>query len=161
MMMKSTSTMSMKLIGYWTATGIVAFELVVGGVTDVVHGREVLVVGDPVVQVITQLGYPVYLLTILGVWKLLGAIALLIPRFPRLKEWAYAGTFFEMTGALMSHVASGVYSTGFIWASIVAVATLVSWALRPPSRVLGVIFPGRAETSGHDESSHLSSTRVS
>ncbi|HEY1389303.1 MAG TPA: DoxX family protein [Ktedonobacterales bacterium] len=89
--MKSLSTMNMKLIGYWTATSIVAFELVVG---------------DPVVQVITQLGYPVYLLTVLGVWKLLGAVALLAPRFLRLKEWAYVGTFFEMTGALMSHVAS-------------------------------------------------------
>jgi len=118
--------MNMKLIGYWTATSIVAFELVIGGVTEVVHGREVLVVGDPVVQVITQLGYPVYLLTILGAWKLLGVIALLVPRFPRLKEWAYAGTFFEMTGALASHVASGQYSTGFIWALIVAITTLVS-----------------------------------
>jgi len=153
--------MNMKLIGYWTATSIVAFELVIGGVTEVVHGREVLVVGDPVVQVITHLGYPVYLRTILGAWKLLGLIALLVPRFPRLKEWAYAGTFFEMTGALASHVASGQYSTGFIWALIVAITTLVSWALRPPSRVLGVIFPTRVETSAYDESTRLSSTRVS
>ena len=135
--MTSHSTMNMKLIGYWTATSIVAFELVIGGVTEVVHGREVLVVGDPVVQVITQLGYPVYLLTILGVWKLLGAIALLIPRFPRLKEWAYAGIFFNVTGAAASHIVMrdyGIYAFHVLVNLFLAVLVLVSWALRPQSR---------------------------
>jgi hypothetical protein len=54
-----------------------------------------------------HLGYPLYFVTILGFWKVLGAMALLAPRFPRLKEWAYAGTFFEMTGAAASHAMSG------------------------------------------------------
>ena len=109
-----------KMIGYWATTAVVALELLAGGVTDLVHGPELLFVGDPVVLVLAQLGYPVYLLTILGVWRLLGAIALLVPRFPRLKEGAYAGAFFVYVGAA------------------------ASWALRPPGRILGVLFPARA-----------------
>ena len=138
---KEDITMNMKVIGYWASTAVVLFELLVGGVTDLVHGGTVLFVGPAVVGVITQLGYPIYLLTILGVWKLLGAIALLVPRFPRLKEWAYAGTFFEMTGAIVSGVVRGEETINLIWALIVAVLTIASWALRPPSRTLGVLFP--------------------
>jgi uncharacterized membrane protein YphA (DoxX/SURF4 family) len=151
MTMKPTRAMKAKAIGYWASTLIVVFELLAGGLTDLVHGRTVLVVGPPVVEVVTQLGYPVYLLTILGWWKLLGGVALLVPRFPRLKEWAYAGTFFEMTGALASHVASGAYSISFIWALIVAVLTLASWALRPHSRILGSLSPARTDASAPDE----------
>jgi hypothetical protein len=160
MAMKSSVAMNMKVIGYWAATSIVIFELVVGGLTDLVHGRTVLLVGPSVVAVITQLGYPVYLLTILGWWKLLGAAALLAPRLPRLKEWAYAGVFFEMTGALASHIASGQYSISFVWAIIVTVTTLVSWALRPPGRILGALCPAKANTTIREESPPLSSTRA-
>jgi uncharacterized membrane protein YphA (DoxX/SURF4 family) len=133
--------MNMKVIGYWVATAVVEFELVVGGLTDLVHGRTVLVVGPPVVEVIRRLGYPVYLLRLLGIWKLLGAIALLVPRFPRLKEWAYAGTFFDMTGAIVSGLKRGGEALDLTWAFIVAIFTLVSWALRPPGRILGVLLP--------------------
>jgi uncharacterized membrane protein YphA (DoxX/SURF4 family) len=108
--------MTTQRIGYWTTTAVVSFELLAGGVTDLVHGRTVLVIGPPVVEVITRLGYPVYLLTILGCWKLLGAATLLVPRFPRLKEWAYAGTFFEMTGAIASGLATGTYEIGTLCA---------------------------------------------
>lgn len=135
--------MNRKAISYWVSTAVVVFELLAGGVTDLMHGRTVLVIGEPVVEVMARLGYPVYLLRILGVWKLLGAIALLVPRFPRLKEWAYAGTFFEMTGAITSEVVCGEKTISLVWAGIVAVLTLVSWALRPPSRTLGVLFPAR------------------
>jgi hypothetical protein len=90
-----------------------------------------------------QLGYPVYLLTILGVWKLLGAIALLVPRFPRLKEWAYAGIFFEMTGAAASWALCGDNASA-LGLLIFAALALASWALRPRSRILGVHFPARA-----------------
>ncbi|REK52782.1 MAG: hypothetical protein C6W55_15155 [Thermobacillus sp.] len=55
----------------------------------------------------TKIGYPLYVLTILGVWKLLGAAALVVPVFPRLKEWAHTGIFFLMTGAALSHVMAG------------------------------------------------------
>ena len=135
--------MKTKLIGYWATTIIVALELLAGGVTDLVHGRTVLFVGEPVVEVLAQLGYPVYLLTILGVWKLLGAIALLAPRFPRLKEWAYAGTFFEMTGAAASNAVRGGDPGTVIWLLAFAVLIIASWALRPQSRVLGVLFPAQ------------------
>ena len=105
------------------------------------HGPTLLFAGEPVVEVLAHLGYPVYLLTILGVWRLLGTIALLVPRFPRLKEWAYAGTFIELTGAAASGAARGDDMGTVIWPLAFAVLALASWALRPPSRTLGVLFP--------------------
>lgn len=136
--------MKTKMICYWATTIIVVLELLVGGVTDLVHGREVLFVGEPVANILAQLGYPVYLLTILGVWKLLGAIALLVPRFPRLKEWAYAGIFFEMTGAAVSNAVRGSDPGTVVFLLAFAVLILASWALRPPSRILGVLFTARS-----------------
>jgi len=133
-----------KMIGYWATTAVVALELLAGGVTDLVHGPTLLFVGEPVVLVLAQLGYPVYLLKILGVWRLLGAISLLLPRFPRLKEWAYAGTFIELTGAAASGAARGGSMGDLIWPLAFAFLTLASWALRPPSRILGALFPARA-----------------
>ncbi len=90
------------------------------------------------------LGYPPYFVTILGVWKVLGPIAILVPRFPRLKEWAYAGIFFDLTGAAASSAAVGGYGAyGFhiIAPLVIAGLTVASWTLRPPSRVIGVLFP--------------------
>jgi uncharacterized membrane protein YphA (DoxX/SURF4 family) len=141
--------MNMKVIGYWTATTIIVLELLAGGITELVHGPTLLVVGDPVVQVIAHLGYPVYLLTILGWWKLLGAIVLLVPRFPRLKEWAYAGAFFNMTGAAASGALRGDSVGDFIWPLLMAVLVLVSWALRPQSRTLGVLWPIKIHVQAH------------
>jgi DoxX-like family len=134
--------MKMKVIGYWTATAAVASVLLVDGVMGLVHAHgRVMLIGKPLDEVMQRLGYPAYLLKILGVWKPLGAIALLVPGFPRLKEWAYAGAFFNMTGAATSSVASGDDVGNSIWALIFAVLTLASWALRPQSRTLGVLFP--------------------
>jgi uncharacterized membrane protein YphA (DoxX/SURF4 family) len=144
MTMKMKVIGSSKMIGYWATTAVVALELLAGGVTDLVRGPALLFTGDPVVLALAQLGYPVYLLTILGVWKLLGAVALLVPRFPRLKEWAYAGTFIEMTGAAASWAARGGGMGDLIWPLAFAVLALASWALRPPSRTLGVLLPARA-----------------
>src|SRR6266536_5622574 len=145
---KGNMAMQMKVIGYWATTTIVALELLAGGVTDLVHGPVLLFVGQPVVEVLAHLGYPVYLLTILGVWRLLGAIALLAPRFPRLKEWAYAGSFFVYAGAVASGMVRGLDDPGtFIWPPLIfAVLTLASWALRPQSRTLGVLFPAKPLT---------------
>ena len=140
--------MSAKAIGYWATTIFVALELLAGGLTDLVHGREALVAGQPVAAVITNLGYPVYILTILGGWKLLGAVVLLVPRFPRLKEWAYAGTFFEMTGAAVSLGVSGADIGTISFPLLVAALALVSWALRPPDRMLGVLYPGPRARAG-------------
>ncbi|HEV2349807.1 MAG TPA: DoxX family protein [Terriglobia bacterium] len=114
---------------YWASTILVAAELGLGGAWDVSR--------IPVVRgvVIDRLGYPTYFLVILGVWKLLGAVALLIPRFPRLKEWAYAGAFFAYTGAVASHLSVGDFPAGELVLLIVMTGlTIVSWALRPPSR---------------------------
>jgi uncharacterized membrane protein YphA (DoxX/SURF4 family) len=132
--------MKVKIIGYWTATALVAFSMVTGGLTEIVHQKDTV---DGMVHI---LGYPLYFLTILGVWKVLGAIAILIPGFPRLKEWAYAGIFFDATGAVASHAFAGDYGAhGFhiLITLILTVLTVASWALRPESRVLGVLFPAR------------------
>src|SRR5215469_11219055 len=113
---------------YSLATALLLSELVLGGIWDVLRLPRVR-------GVIERLGYPTYFLVILGVWKLLGAVALVIPRFPRLKEWAYAGVVFNLTGALVSHVASGDIEPGpMAYLVMMLGATAASWFLRPPSR---------------------------
>jgi hypothetical protein len=83
---------------------------------------------------IARLGYPVYFLTILGVWKLLGVVALLIPKFPLVKEWAYAGFFFAMSGAVFSHVASGNSVKDLFPSLLLLILTVISWYFRPANR---------------------------
>ncbi len=116
-------------IGYWAATGILSAEFLMGGVFSLLRPRAVL-------AGIEHLGYPSYFALILGTWKVLGVVALLAPRFPRLKEWAYAGIVFDLTGAAFSHVASGDGSTA-LGPLVFLVLAVVSWALRPSSRVIG------------------------
>lgn len=82
----------------------------------------------------THLGYPVYLLTILGVWKILGVVAVLIPKFPVLKEWAYAGFFFAMSGAVISHIVSGDSVKDLLPPLLLLILTVVSWYFRPENR---------------------------
>jgi uncharacterized membrane protein YphA (DoxX/SURF4 family) len=112
---------------YWVATLLVAAELAVGGVSNV--GRIPAVRG-----VVEELGYPSYFLVILGVWKLLGAVALLAPRFPLLKEWAYAGVMFTDTGAIASHLVVGSDLGELAFLTPLAGLTVLSWWLRPASR---------------------------
>ena len=117
-----------RAIAYWVTTALLVFELVLGGVWDVLRVPHVRAVME-------RLGYPTYFVVILGVWKLLGAVALVIPRFPRLKEWAYAGMVFNLTGALVSHVASGDIEVGpMVYLVVMTGVTAVSWSLRPASR---------------------------
>lgn len=121
---------------YWTMTGLVAFFIGPGGATQVAQ-----YVRDPH-GVVPVLGYPLYFFGILGIWKVLGAIAILVPRYPRLKEWAYAGIFFDLTGAAASCIAVGGYGAyGFhVIAPIVITGfTVASWALRPASRTIGTL----------------------
>ena len=121
------------VIAYWVTTALVVFELALGGVWDVLRVPQVR-------GLIERLGYPLYFLVILGIWKLLGAIALIIPRFPRLKEWAYAGVFFDLTGAVASLSASGLIDAVTATYPIVMTGVAIaSWALRPPSRRLGPV----------------------
>ena len=86
---------------YWIATLWLALGMVATGAVQLFKMKA----GQGGVDMITHLGYPVYFLTILGVWKILGVVAVLIPKFPLLKEWAYAGFFFVMSGAIFSHIA--------------------------------------------------------
>ena len=86
------------------------------------------------VEMMTRLGYPSYLLTILGVWKLLGVIAVLAPKFPVVKEWAYAGFFFAMSGAVISHIAVGDPVKEIFPPLLLLVLTVISWYFRPASR---------------------------
>jgi hypothetical protein len=85
---------------------------------------------------IGRLGYPVYFLTIIGVWKILGVIAILSPKFPLLKEWAYAGFFFNMTGAIVSHLIAGSEAVELFGPLLLLVLTAVSWYFRPSNRKL-------------------------
>lgn len=80
------------------------------------------------------LGYPLYFLTILGIWKLLGVVTVLIPKFPLLKEWAYAGFFFAMSGAVFSHFASGSAAKEFFGPVLLLLLTVLSWYFRPADR---------------------------
>jgi uncharacterized membrane protein YphA (DoxX/SURF4 family) len=117
-------------IAYWVTTALVVLELAMGGAWDVRRVPQVR-------ALIEHLGYPPYFLVILGTWKLLGAVALVIPRFPRLKEWAYAGVFFDLTGAVASLFASGLINVSAMAYPILMTGVAVaSWALRPPSRRL-------------------------
>lgn len=119
----------LRSIGYWVATAVVVAEFVTGGVTDIFHL-------PPFAPALTQLGYPAYLGVILGVWKLLGAAAILMPGFPRLKEWAYAGMTFDLTGAVASYVATRGGAGSFVAPLIFIGFVAASWVLRPPSRRL-------------------------
>jgi hypothetical protein len=86
------------------------------------------------VDFIIRLGYPVYFLTILGVWKMLGVGAVLIPKFPLLKEWAYSGFFFAMSGAIFSHIASGSSVKEIFPSLLLLFLTVISWYFRPADR---------------------------
>jgi len=113
---------------YWIATALLASELLLGGVWDVLRVPQVHVIID-------RLGYPSYFLVILGIWKLLGAVAVIVPGFPRLKEWAYAGVVFDLTGALASNLVSGITGAGTLaYLLLMMGITATSWGLRPASR---------------------------
>jgi hypothetical protein len=127
-------TMKTKNIAYWITTILVAFSMS-GGVAQLARVPGVV---DGFVRV---LHYPPYFVTILGLWKVLGAIAILVPRFPRLKEWAYAGIFFDLTGAAASSAAVGGGVFHILAPLVVAVLAIASWALRPESRTIGILFP--------------------
>lgn len=117
------TTKSRKVL-YWLATSLASLVLTAIGVSDIVHIPSVI-------EGLTKLGYPVYFAMIIGVWQLLGVTALLVPGFSRLKEWAYAGFFFTLTGASVSHAISGD-SVGHILFPLLLLSVLaVSWALLP------------------------------
>ncbi len=116
-----------KKIAYWVSTIWLALGMLSTGIVQIIKMKEE-------VDMMAHLGYPLYFLNILGLWKILGVIAILIPKFPLLKEWAYAGFFFAMSGAVFSHFASGDPAQDFFGPSLLLVLTFVSWYYRPTER---------------------------
>lgn len=120
-------TEKQRKIVYWIATVWLAFGMLSSGLMQAMQT-------EMEVDLMTHLGYPIYFLTLLGVWKILGVMAILSPRFPLLKEWAYAGLFFAMSGAAYSHIAIGD-SFGETFPSVLLLTlTVISWYCRPPSK---------------------------
>jgi hypothetical protein len=131
-------TVKARTIVYWITTVLVAVPIGSGGLAQIAQYR-----ANPH-GVVPVLGYPTYFFAILGFWKALGAIAILVPRFPRLKEWAYAGIFFDLTGAAASCAAVGgygAYAFHVIAPLLITGFCVASWGLRPPSRTIGTLFP--------------------
>lgn len=114
---------------YWISTGWLALGMVSTGIVQLIKTQEET-------DLIEKLGYPVYILTLLGVWKLLGVTAIPIPKFPLVKEWAYAGFFFAMSGAIFSHLTIGHGAKELFGPVLLIVLTGVSWYFRPENRKL-------------------------
>jgi hypothetical protein len=121
--------MNYRKIGYWAATGLVALAFGFGGAMDVAQPPDV-------VAGMAHLGYPAYFATIIGIWKLLGTVAILVPGFGRVKEWAYAGMVFDLTGAAASHAVTGDPVGNVLTPLVILAIVVASYLLRPESRKL-------------------------
>jgi hypothetical protein len=119
---------------YWVATIWLALGMVSTGAVQFIKMEEE-------VDLFTHLGYPIYFLTMLAVWKILGVVAILIPGVPLLKEWAYAGFFFAMSGAIFSHLALGDSMKDLFGPLLLLILTVVSWYFRPAERKIIPINP--------------------
>jgi uncharacterized membrane protein YphA (DoxX/SURF4 family) len=136
--------MNTRTAAYWTTTALTALFFLTGGAAYLLRVEET-------VQGMLALGYPSYVVTILGIWKLLGGLAILAPRFPRLKEWAYAGIAFDLTGAALSHAAMGHPAAQVVVPLVLLGIAAASWASRPASRKLGTApaWPTTAASGVH------------
>jgi len=112
---------------YWVSTIWLSLGMLSTGIVQ-------LIKMDEEVINFTQLGYPVYLLSILGIWKILGVITVLIPKLSLLKEWAYAGFFFAMSGAVFSHMIAGNGVNEIFPPLLLLILTVISWYFRPENR---------------------------
>jgi uncharacterized membrane protein YphA (DoxX/SURF4 family) len=122
----------MRTIAYWVCTMSLAFMMISGAYGEYTHQYGTL-------ETHTILGYPTYFISLIATWKVLGSAAILVPGFARLKEWAYAGMFFNMSGAFISHLVEHDYGSAGMHLTVTAgICTLVvaSWALRPAYRTL-------------------------
>ncbi|MFH6991376.1 DoxX family protein [Flavobacterium sp. FlaQc-48] len=118
---------------YWIATLWLALGMVSTAVVQLLKMTEES-------TMMHHLGYPLYFLTLLGIWKILGVIAILIPKFPLLKEWAYAGFFFAMSGAVFSHLASGDDAITLFGPVLLIILTILSWYYRPIERKITTVY---------------------
>jgi uncharacterized membrane protein YphA (DoxX/SURF4 family) len=118
-----------KTIFYWIATAWLALGMTSTGIVQTIQMKEEA-------DMILRLGYPLYFMTLLGIWKLLGVVAVLLPKLPWLKEWAYAGFFFTTSGAIISHLAVGEVMMQLFGPVLLLLLTMVSWYFRPADRKL-------------------------
>jgi uncharacterized membrane protein YphA (DoxX/SURF4 family) len=125
---KFTDTKTGKII-YWIATIWLSLGMVSTGLMQLMKKN-----GQGGIDMLIHLGYPVYLLMILGVWKILGVTAVLVPGIPVVKEWAYAGFFFIMTGAFFSHLAIHDSAIELLPSVLLLILTIISWYFRPTGR---------------------------
>ena len=116
-------------IAYWITTALIALAYAAGGYFDIKQPEEML-------KDMVSLGYPLYFLKMLGVWKLGAAVVLLAPALPRLKEWAYAGILINLVGASVTHVVRHDPINNIVMPLVILAIALTSWALRPASRKL-------------------------
>jgi hypothetical protein len=123
------NVMKSRNIAYWIVTALTAFVFLSGGVVDIVRPKSA-------VEGMMHLGYPAYFMVILGVWKVLGGIVVLAPKSQLLKEWAYAGMLFDLTGAAASHASTGDPAWRIVMPLVLLCIVIASWALRPDSRKL-------------------------
>lgn len=119
---------------YWIATIWLSLGMASTGIVQLIRMEEE-------VAVFRHLGYPLYFLTLLAIWKFLGVIAVLVPRLPVLKEWAYAGFFFSMSGAVYSHIAAGDSIVEIFPPILLLVLTATSWYFRPVDRKVIAAIP--------------------
>jgi hypothetical protein len=120
---------------YWVSTAWLALGMLSTGIVQLMKAKE----GQGGVDMINHLGFPVYLLSLLAVCKIMGVVVLLVPKFPLLKEWAYAGFVFMMAGALFSHVASGDGVKDLFPSLLLLVLTGISWYFRPENRKISFL----------------------
>lgn len=125
--------MKRNAIIYWVTTIFLSIGMLAGGI------QQAFQIGG-YNEIVTKLGYPLYLLTILGVWKILGVIVILLLKLPLIKEWAYAGFFFTMSGAAISHLIVGQPFTEALPSIILLIVTILSWIFRPVDRKLTSII---------------------
>jgi uncharacterized membrane protein len=118
---------------YWVATILLSFGMLVSGISQLLHVKAM----D---ELIAHVGYPLYFMYIIGVWKILGVVAILIPKHKLLKEWAYAGFFFLMTGALISHLIIGDGGKAIFGPLFQTVFVILSWYFRPADRKITSIL---------------------
>jgi len=115
---------------YWIATLWLALGMTSTGIVQIMKTQDE-------VDLMNRIGFPAYFLTIIGAWKLLGVVAVLVPKFPLLKEWAYAGFFFTMSGAIFCHLAVADRGVGdYFGPGLLMVLTVASWYFRPAERRL-------------------------
>jgi DoxX-like protein len=128
------------VVAYWTST-------VLAALLSAIPGAALLLRVPHFTNDMAQLGYPSYFLTILGVWKLLGALAIVVPGLPRLKEWAYAGMIFDLSSAAISRTVAGNDPVKILPPLLVAVIVILSWRLRPIGRAWRMASPAYGEQS--------------